>query len=152
MKPKSLGNIHCQRFLFVVPSWAKQQEGTLNYFEFVSELIGRQQHDAGAPLELQSRLKGDDIWRRKGMNLGILLCYGNRQWGIFKTLRFVTTQRVFSVLIFITAIARPSGRSSKFHSKQPFLSSQAARSWRTVDIENAMVPVQGPSEDSTNFF
>ena len=45
-----------------LPSWAKQQEGTLNYFEFVSELIGRQQHDAGAPLELQSRLKGDVIW------------------------------------------------------------------------------------------
>lgn len=75
------------------------------------------------------------------------------QLGFFKTLRYVTTQAaLFQVLTFITAIARPSGRSCKFHSKQPFSSSQAARSWRAVDIENAMVPVQGPSEDSTHFF
>lgn len=70
--------------------------------------------------------------RFQGMNFGIPMCYGN-SWGDFKTLRFVTTQAaLFSVLIFITAIARPSGRSSNVHSKQPFLSSRSSQDLKNL--------------------
>lgn len=43
-----------------------QQEGTLNYFEFVSELIGRQQHDARGILGTLKSEVGDDIWTAVG--------------------------------------------------------------------------------------